>query len=299
MKQPSQLRIKEHTKHKAWTKFKGMAQPFAIMKYMEVVKHFSNLAVQSPPNVGNRKTINRIVGDSPFPQPTNYSFIEDDEDYSDIIYEDDNGEEDTEDEEDEEDAEDEKNNSSEIFDRRMQKPRQDDIGFGMRQSTLANSIDLGHSKGLVDSDGDDCSVDEDAMTIMQAATYDKPARLRACINNAARSEGDNGYDDNRRTTDNDVNESDETGQTPLHMASDKGHVECVSILIEAGADVNATDDAGISILGAAVFGENVDVVKMLLEAGADPDKKDMDGDTPRSCAEEGDSEPIQELFRNL
>ena len=85
----------------------------------------------------------------------------------------------------------------------------------------------------------------------------------------------------------------------MHMASDKGHVECVSILIEAGADVNATDDAGISILGAAVFGENVDVVKMLLEAGADPDKKDMDGDTPRSCAEEGDSEPIQELFRNL
>jgi len=296
---PSQLRIKEHAKYKAWTKFKGVAQPFAIMKYMEVIQHFSNLATQSPTRA--RKNLSddddngrRSEFSSPLPPTTNYSpFLGEDEDDSDIIYENDNGEEDTEEEKEDDD------NDDSFSTAKTKKTKNEIAAFGTRQSTLRatnhHHFDLGHNSSnqrdhnQVSDNDEECSVNEEDMTILQAATYNKPEHLKKCI----QQKGSDG------SSIDFVNEPDETGQTPLHMAADKGYIECVSILLEAGANVNAADDAGISVLGAAVFSENVTVVKMLLDAGADPDTEDVDGDTPRSCAEECDSDDIKELFRNL
>ena len=80
------------------------------------------------------------------------------------------------------------------------------------------------------------------------------------------------------------------------MASEKLHALCVRLLVDA--DVNATDNAGISFR-AAVYWEDMEVVRMLLEVGADLDREDVDGDTPRVCADEGDCEGIKMLLEGI
>lgn len=92
----------------------------------------------------------------------------------------------------------------------------------------------------------------------------------------------------------DLNSPDAAGQTALHLASDRGHVDCVQLLLSSKPsqsstttrhiNVNAVDIDGISVLQTAVIAGRVETVRLLLEAGADPDLADQDGDTPRSCA---------------
>jgi acyl-CoA-binding protein len=89
----------------------------------------------------------------------------------------------------------------------------------------------------------------------------------------------------RTTTITNVNQTDDAGQSPLHLAADQGRVDCVKILILNGADIHATDNDGISVLQAAVIGGSIDVTRLLLALGSDPDQQDHDGDTPRSEAE--------------
>ena len=95
-----------------------------------------------------------------------------------------------------------------------------------------------------------------------------------------------------------LNDADESGQTALHFSADKGCIDCMRLLLNAGANVNATDQDGISVLQTAVVaGIDVEgVVRMLLEGGADPDAKDDDGDSPRSTALEEDRPDLADLF---
>ena len=93
-----------------------------------------------------------------------------------------------------------------------------------------------------------------------------------------------------------VNYQDELGQTALHLAADKGSVECCIALIEAGANVNAADHDGISVLQAAVIAGHIRICKILLDHGANPDQADLDGDTPRSCAMEDGGVVLQRIF---
>lgn len=96
-----------------------------------------------------------------------------------------------------------------------------------------------------------------------------------------------------------MDESDEDGETALHMAADRGSVACVLLLLNAGADANAVDLCGMSVLQAAVIGGDANCVRVLLRADADPDRTDDDGDSPRSCAEdEGDPAVKAEFQRN-
>jgi acyl-CoA-binding protein len=92
------------------------------------------------------------------------------------------------------------------------------------------------------------------------------------------------------------NTLDESGQTPLHLATDRGHIDCVKALILAGADINSVDNDGISILQAAVIGGDKDCSHLLLVLGANPDQADNDGDTPRDSAQDDDD--LKELFQN-
>ena len=82
-----------------------------------------------------------------------------------------------------------------------------------------------------------------------------------------------------------VNVQDEGGRTPLHKAATGCRSKVVWLLLINGADPNARDSIGRTPLHSAVFLKPcVDVVKMLLEAGADPNVKDVYGRTPLHLA---------------
>ena len=85
----------------------------------------------------------------------------------------------------------------------------------------------------------------------------------------------------------DVNEKNERGLTPLHLASAHGHVEVVKRLIQAGGEVNqkcksgwTQDEDGSTPLHEASRNGHVDVITALLSAGADKTIKNEDGSTP-------------------
>jgi len=59
--------------------------------------------------------------------------------------------------------------------------------------------------------------------------------------------------------------------TPLHAASNKGHLDAVSLLLGHGAEVNATNEHGRTPLWEAYCGLHLPVMQLLLEHGAAPD----------------------------
>lgn len=93
-----------------------------------------------------------------------------------------------------------------------------------------------------------------------------------------------------------VDYADESGQTALHMAADRGSLASVKFLLDNGANIRALDKDQISVLQAAVISGHVETCRYLLAHGADPDHEDVDGDTPRSCAEDDGSPEMLELF---
>jgi len=62
-----------------------------------------------------------------------------------------------------------------------------------------------------------------------------------------------------------VDEKDEYGYTPLHLAADRGYPEMVRILLEKGADRNITDPDGETALSLAEVGGQEEVVLLLAE----------------------------------
>ena len=62
-----------------------------------------------------------------------------------------------------------------------------------------------------------------------------------------------------------------SGYTPLHIASSNGHLQCVKILIEAGADVNSKNIFEKTPLHYASIKNNASIVSILLEKGANVD----------------------------
>mmetsp|Transcript_9244 Transcript_9244/g.10553 ORF Transcript_9244/g.10553 Transcript_9244/m.10553 type:complete len:364 (-) Transcript_9244:214-1305(-) len=90
------------------------------------------------------------------------------------------------------------------------------------------------------------------------------------------------------------NALDVSGQTPLHLAADRGHINCVKSLVLAGADIHSVDHDGISILQAGVISGDKDCCQLLLLLGSNPDQADHDGDTPRDSAQ--DDKEMRELF---
>jgi len=66
-----------------------------------------------------------------------------------------------------------------------------------------------------------------------------------------------------------LNEGNYRGQTPLHLACERGHPEVVARLLEAGADVEARDILGRTPLMTTATSKNMEVVNALLKKGAD------------------------------
>nr|QLH02045.1 pyrexia [Agasicles hygrophila] len=74
-------------------------------------------------------------------------------------------------------------------------------------------------------------------------------------------------------------------QTPLHLAAESGYVECIEILLDNGADANVRNYRAQSPLHLAARAQAYDCVEMLLrKANADPKMYDCDKRTPLHCA---------------
>ena len=99
------------------------------------------------------------------------------------------------------------------------------------------------------------------------------------------------------------------GATPMMLAAQKGSVEVVRTLLDAGADVNARDDMGRSALalvteegiGASRNEAFIEVARLLVARGIDLDARDANGDTAlaRARALAGLSPTHAELARLL
>jgi ankyrin repeat protein len=66
----------------------------------------------------------------------------------------------------------------------------------------------------------------------------------------------------------------------LEFAARQGCVDCVPVLVQAGADINAPDQDGITPLLSAMINGHYDVANVLLENGANPNIADRTGRTP-------------------
>lgn len=73
-------------------------------------------------------------------------------------------------------------------------------------------------------------------------------------------------------------------RTWLLDATERGELECVRLLLEAGADTNARNGFGASPLHLAAIFERTEIMSLLLNAGADPNSKTERGTTPLMCA---------------
>uniref|UniRef100_A0A674E1I6 Ankyrin repeat domain 6b n=1 Tax=Salmo trutta TaxID=8032 RepID=A0A674E1I6_SALTR len=69
------------------------------------------------------------------------------------------------------------------------------------------------------------------------------------------------------------------GRSPLHLASYKGHIEVVRILLKADCDLDIQDDGEQTALHRAAVVGNNDVISALIQEGCALDRQDKDGNT--------------------
>lgn len=74
------------------------------------------------------------------------------------------------------------------------------------------------------------------------------------------------------------------GVTPLEIAAQLGFIEGMEILIDKGAQIDSTNGAGETPLIAAVHRRDTAMVRMLVSKGANPDRADNSGRTARDYA---------------
>ncbi len=89
---------------------------------------------------------------------------------------------------------------------------------------------------------------------------------------------------------------DKEGVTGLLWACDRGHVELVGELLNAGADIQQADASGLTPLHYAALNNREDLVKLLLSRGADTEARDNDGTTARELADLPD---VLALFKSV
>ena len=82
----------------------------------------------------------------------------------------------------------------------------------------------------------------------------------------------------------DVNATDNNGNTALSFASQNGHTEIVAMLLAARADVNIKSDFGGTALMLASLRGHTEIVAKLLEKGADVNTENNYGQTALSLA---------------
>ena len=81
-----------------------------------------------------------------------------------------------------------------------------------------------------------------------------------------------------------VNTRDGKGVTPLQLATNLGFLEGVELLVAHNADLDESNDAGETPLISAVHRRDIPMIRVLLKGGADPDRADNSGRSARDYA---------------
>jgi len=117
--------------------------------------------------------------------------------------------------------------------------------------------------------------------LMWAAAQGHPAMLRELIAHGADVNARSNQENWERQVTSEPRDKwlPPGGLTPLLFAARENCLDCLPVLIEAGADVNATTPDGISAVVIALINGHYDVAGALLEAGTDPTLADYTGRT--------------------
>lgn len=89
-----------------------------------------------------------------------------------------------------------------------------------------------------------------------------------------------------------VNARDSRGVTALQLATSLGFVEGMELLVSSKARIDETNDAGETPLISAVHRRDVAMMRILLKAGANPDRADNSGRSARDYAKLGGSSAV-------
>ncbi|MGL5640181.1 MAG: ankyrin repeat domain-containing protein [Mycoplasmoidaceae bacterium] len=93
-----------------------------------------------------------------------------------------------------------------------------------------------------------------------------------------------------------INKATSNGRTPLMFAAQFGNINCLKLLITAGAKINAQDEYGATALMLASFFGQDESVRVLLENGASKIIKDCNGITARMLANKNDDKLICKIL---
>ncbi|XP_054732175.1 protein phosphatase 1 regulatory subunit 12A isoform X1 [Anastrepha obliqua] len=97
-------------------------------------------------------------------------------------------------------------------------------------------------------------------------------------------------------TGGDLEEPDNQGATPLHIAAANGYVRVVEFLLEMHVNVDAVDKDMWSPVHAAACWGHLEVLEMLAQCGADLNAKNKDDETPSDICEDPEiRERIEQL----
>ncbi len=94
-----------------------------------------------------------------------------------------------------------------------------------------------------------------------------------------------------------INQCNSDGWTPLHVASNEGHVDLIELFVEYGSKIDSRSRNFRTPLHIASIRGNLGVIQAVLMAGADINAKDIDGNTPcHFCSEYGHKDCLRYLL---
>ena len=93
-----------------------------------------------------------------------------------------------------------------------------------------------------------------------------------------------------------INQATSNGRTALMFAAQFGNINCMNLLITAGAKINAQDEYGATALMLSSFFGQDEAVNVLLENGASKIIKDCNGITARMLAHKNDDKLICKIL---
>lgn len=76
----------------------------------------------------------------------------------------------------------------------------------------------------------------------------------------------------------DINQKDDFGRPPLHVAVNMGNIEMIELLLVKGANINSVDEKGDSPLF-KITTDDGQIISLLLGYGANPNIENKDGRT--------------------
>jgi len=96
-----------------------------------------------------------------------------------------------------------------------------------------------------------------------------------------------------------INEKDNDGYTPLHIACNKGNLDMVKLLIEKGCNINEKNNNGNTPLHTACYKRHLDIVTLLIEKGCIVNIKSKGGETPLMFLLSPNNEIKKLLFKEI